>query len=62
MNYDYKVGQQVLVNNKGQQKMEAPNEGPFPIFQVYTDLTVSLQRRHNVVERINIRRLSPLKQ
>ena len=42
--------------------MEAPTEGPFPIVQVYTNGTIALQRRNNVLERINIRRLSPFKQ
>jgi len=56
------VGQKVLIKNKGQRKMEAPAEGPFPIVQVYTNGTVALQRRNNVLERINIRRLSPFKE
>ena len=33
-NYDYQVGQKVLIKNKGQRKMEAPTEGPFSIVQV----------------------------
>ena len=61
-NYDYKVGQKVLIKNKGHRKMEAPTEGPFTIVQVYTNGTVALQRRNNVLERINIRRLSPFKE
>lgn len=56
------MGQQVLIRHKGQQKMEAPIEGPFPIVQVYTNGTVVLQQRNNVLERINIQRLSPFKQ
>ena len=53
-NYDYKVGQRVLIRNKGQSKMEAPIEGPFPIVQVYTNGTVALKRKKNVLEIINI--------
>jgi len=56
------VGQKVLIKNKGQRKMEAPTEGPFPIVQVYTNGTVALQRQNNVLERINVRRLSPFKE
>ena len=33
--------------------MEAPTEGPFPIVQVYTNGTVALQRKNNVIKRIN---------
>ena len=42
--------------------MEAPTEGPFPFVQVYTNGTIALQCRNNVLERINIRRLSTFKQ
>ena len=42
--------------------MEAPTEGPFSIAQVHIIGTVALQRRNNVLERINIRRLSPFKE
>jgi len=61
-NYDYQVGQKVLIKNKGQRKMEALTEGPFSIVQLYTNGTVALRRRNNVLERINIRRLSPFKE
>ena len=42
--------------------MEAPTEGPFRIVQVYTNGTVAIQCRDNVLERINIRRLSPFRE
>jgi len=61
-NYDYRVGERVLVRLKGRRKMDAKTEGPFLITQVYTNGTVSIQRRPNVIERINIRRLSPYRE
>ena len=60
-NFDYEVGQQVLVKNKENRKLEPPFSGPYPIVQVYSNGTVAIQRNNNVRERINIRRISPYK-
>ena len=61
-NYDYSVGDQVLIKSRGGKKMDSPTEGPFAITQVYTNGTVAIQRAPNVRERINIRRLTPFKE
>ena len=60
-NFDYEVGQQVLVKNKEGRKLDPHFSGPFPIAQVYSNGTVAIQRMPNVRERINIRRITPYK-
>lgn len=61
-NHDYRVGDKILIRNKGGRKMDVQSEGPFEIVQVFTNGTVSIRRRPNVLERINIRRLSPFRE
>ena len=60
--FDYKVGEKVLILNKNQFKGKLEptvlNEGPWVIKQVHTNGTVSILR-NNYIERINIRRLRP---
>jgi len=58
--YDYQHGQQVLVTNV-KDKLGNRTEGPFTILQVHTNGTVTIQRRPGVSERINIRRLIPVR-
>ena len=58
-NYDYKVGDLILIKEKDKRKLDAPTDGPYIISQVYTNGTVSVQRTPNVTERINIRRIKP---
>jgi hypothetical protein len=61
-NFDYQVGQQVLILNSKLQpgKLEPrATEGPFPIIQVHVNGTVTIQRNEYTTERINIRRLRP---
>lgn len=60
-NFDYEVGQQVLVKSKDGRKLDPPFSGPYPIVQVYSNGTVAIQRAPNVRERINIRRITPHK-
>jgi transposase InsO family protein len=58
--YDYQPGQRVAIKNV-QDRLGIRSEGPFSIVQVHTNGTVTIQRRPGVVERINIRRLIPLR-
>ena len=58
-NFDYVVGQQVLVRREKGRKMDSQTNGPFHVMQVFTNGTVAIQRQPNVVERINIRQYSP---
>ena len=58
--HDYKEGDMVYVTDKDIKRKLAPSKkGPFPIVQVHTNATVSIQRSNRVVERISIRRLYP---
>jgi hypothetical protein len=51
---DNKVGEQVLIYTPDPNKMEQPQEGPYPrITQVHTNGTVTLQKG-NVTQRYNI--------
>ena len=60
--FNYKVGQRILILNKNQQKVKLEptvlNEGPWPITQIHTNGTVTILR-NNYVERINIPRICP---
>jgi hypothetical protein len=58
--YDYQPGQRVAIKNV-RDTLGQRSEGPFLILQVHTNGTVTIQRRPGVVERINIRRLIPLR-
>jgi hypothetical protein len=57
--HEFKVGQQVFVNIPNRDhKLDLVKRGPFPILQVHTNNTVTLQRGP-IIERINIRHISP---
>ena len=60
IDYDYRVGQKVLLIKDGTilRKAEDPYEGPYVITDVYTNGTVRIQRG-TLNERLNIRRLHP---
>ena len=58
--HDYQVGEQVLVRqDQIKRKLNPQGVGPFTITEVHSNGTVVIQRRPNVFERINIRRLKP---
>ena len=61
-NFDYKVGDLVLILNKatfkGKLEPQTLPEGPWKVLQVHTNGTVSILR-NLYVERINIRRIRP---
>ena len=60
IDYDYRVGQKVLLTKDGTilRKAEDPYEGPYVITDIYTNGTVRIQRG-TLNERLNIRRLHP---
>ena len=59
MDFDYKVGQKVLVIKGGiLRKAEDPHDGPYKITEVFTNGTVRIQRG-TINEKLNIRRLLP---
>ena len=57
--YNYAVGQQVLVKTVDPKKLDQRAEGPYNISRVYTNGTIDIQRNEYVTERINIRRVVP---
>ena len=42
--YDYKVGDNILIYTPDPNKMEQPREGPYPVTQVHTNGTVTIQK------------------
>ena len=56
---NYNIGDEVLILAHNPTKMGARAIGPFVITQVHVNGTVTIRRRHNVFERINIRRIKP---
>jgi hypothetical protein len=61
VDYDYKIGDQVLIYTPDPNKMEQPREGPYPVMQVHTNGTVTLQKGA-VTQRYNIRQIVPFQE
>jgi hypothetical protein len=60
--YDYQVGEWVLVSNKGGRKLDPKSEAtPLQVVQVHANGTLTVRRNQHVNERINIRRVFPLR-
>jgi len=59
--FNYATGQEVLIKTVNPSKLEPRAHGPYRIQQVYTNGTIDVIRRENVVERINIRRVIPFR-
>lgn len=57
--FDYRVGQEVLLKNSDARKLDPRALGPFRVTQVFTNGTVQIQRLPTVVERVNVRRIIP---
>jgi len=58
--YDYKVGDQVMLENHRANKYEQPYKGPYLIQRVNTNGTVCL-KMGAVVDTVNIRRIHPFR-
>lgn len=59
VDYDYVVGQKVLLLNTDiQRKLDSPTLGPYDIIQVHANGNVSIMRG-SIIERVNIRRIRP---
>ena len=56
---DYRVNDEVLILVQDPATMQERQIGPFVIQEVHVNGTVTIQRRPNVLQRINIRRLHP---
>jgi hypothetical protein len=61
VDYDYQVGDQVLIYTPDPNKMEQPREGPYPVMQVHTNGTVTLQKG-TVTQRYNICQIVPFQE
>ena len=60
--YRYKVGDKVLLERPGKTaKMSSPRTGPYKVLEVYENGTVRIQRGV-VIQRVNIRRLTPYRE
>jgi transposase InsO family protein len=60
--HDYHVGEQVLKLVYKPDKLQPRAEGPFPVHQVHTNGTVTIQKNPHTIERISIRRIKPYHQ
>jgi hypothetical protein len=60
--YDYEVGDEVLLLVYRPDKLEPRAVGPYPVTQVHTNGTLSIELSPGVIERVNIRRLKPYRQ
>ena len=61
IDYNYQIGQQVLVAVPDPKKLGDRFVGPFHITQVHVNGTITIQRNPHVTERINIRRVRPFR-
>ena len=57
--YDYHVGDEIMKLIYKPDKLQPRAEGPYPIVQVHTNGTVTIQKAPYLIERINIRRIKP---
>ena len=60
LDYDYQVGDQILMQRLDAKKAERPYDGPFTVHRVHTNGTITI-RKGPVLERINNRRAFPYK-
>jgi hypothetical protein len=63
IDYDYKVGQKILVRNEGilRKAQSIWQNDPWTITTVHTNGTITVQRG-NKLERLNIRRVKPFEE
>ena len=62
LEYQYRIGQEVLIKSISPNKLDPRAHGPYRIQQVYQNGTIDVMRNDHVVERLNIRRVIPFRQ
>ena len=61
INYNYKVGDQIMIKRYDPTKLQKKLHGPYPIQQVFTNGTVRVKRAELIDETYNIRKIVPYK-
>lgn len=59
--FNFRIGQQVLVESLDSAKLSRKQEGPYVVTTVYSNGTIDIQKAPDVTECINIRRVIPYK-
>jgi Fructose-1-phosphate kinase and related fructose-6-phosphate kinase (PfkB) len=59
INYEYTIGQQILIQTDNPAKLQPRYHGPYEILQVHNNGTVTIRRNANTIQQINIRRIKP---
>ena len=60
--YDYHVGDEIMKLIYKPDKLQPRAEGPYPIVQVHTNGTVTIQKALHLIERINVCSIKPYQQ
>ena len=58
IDHDYNIGDKVMVRINQAYKYKTPFQGPYEIFQIWTNRTVTIQTGA-FADRLNIRRIKP---
>ena len=61
INYNYKVGDNIMIKRYDPTKLQEKLHGPYPILQVFTNGTVRVKRAELIDETYNIRKIVPYK-
>ena len=56
---DYQHGDEILILTDNPTTLQDHSIGPFPITQIHTNGTITIQHTPHIVERINIRQVKP---
>ena len=59
VNYNYQVGDRVMIVHYDPRKLDSKQHGPYPIVRVFTNGTVRVQLRDHVQETFSIRKIFP---
>ena len=57
--FDWQPGMEILLEDKGNEKLSAKATGPYSIDKVHTNGTVTIKLKPRTFQRVNIRRIKP---